>query len=112
MGNPFNFSAPRAKRPRNSFDLSRDDVFSKPAGLITPAYVLDVMRGDFIKIDVGNFTRTNTLNSAAYTRFKECVDYYFVPYRLIWQWYTDFISQVPNTASAINPNSSNGVPVA
>ena len=72
-----------AHLPRNSFDMSYHSVFNSPAGLLLPAYVQDVTPGDFLKLDVSNFTRTLPVNTAAFARIKEKMDSFFVPYRLI-----------------------------
>lgn len=105
--NPNVFSAPRAKRPRNSFDLSSHDYFTNAVGVIQPVFALDVMPGDFVNLKTDSFFRTQTLNTCAYTAFKQHVDFYFVPYRILWRYWTEFMSQVQNTDTNYNPNGTN-----
>ena len=97
------------KRPRNGFDLSREDLFTKPAGLITPIFFQQCYGGEYYDIDVTNLTRTFTLNTAAFTAMREKVNYFFVPIRYIWKWYNEFISATTNTDSSVNPNGISSV---
>jgi hypothetical protein len=96
-------------RPRNGFDLSREDLFTKPAGLITPIFFQQCYGGEYYDIDVKNLTRTFTLNTAAFTAMREKVNYFFVPVRYIWKWYNEFISDTTNTDSSVNPNGVNSI---
>lgn len=109
--NPLLFKAKQNSLPRNAFDLSHHSYFTSPAGLLLPAYVEDVNPGDFFKISVENFTRTQPCATAAFVRLKENVDFYFVPYRLIWRWFSEFYTSIQNTDSSYNPNGVT-VPVA
>ena len=102
--NPLLFKAKQNSLPRNAFDLSHHSYFTSPAGLLLPAYVEDVNPGDFFKISVENFTRTQPGATAAFVRLKENVDFYFVPYRLIWRWFSEFYTSIQNTDSSYNPN--------
>lgn len=104
--NPNVYKPKSVSTPRNAFDLSYHSYFTKPLGLLTPVFCMDVTPNDYIKLSPSAFTRTQTLNTAAYTRLRETVDFYFVPYRLLWSWWTDFISGVPNTNSNYNPNGN------
>lgn len=90
--------------PRNPFDMSEVKAFDRPLGLILPTYFAEVLPGDYVKGSVANFTRTNPLNTAAFTQLKEKIDFYFVPTRLIYSWFSDFISNTADTASTSNPN--------
>ena len=109
MQSPNVFKTKSHKSPRNPFDLGHDDYFTKSAGLLTPIYCEDTLPGDYFKVNVSAFTRTETLNSAAYTRIHEYVDFYFIPNRIVWRWFSDMESAVPNTDSSYNPNN-NSVP--
>lgn len=106
--NPSLFPTKRNSLPRNAFDLSQHHYFTKPSGMLTPILCLDVQPGDYVDLTTRAFTRTQTLNSAAFTRIRECVDYYFISYTVLWRWWKDFISSVNNVDSALNPigNSS------
>ena len=67
---------------------------------------MDLIPGDYVEITPSYFSRTQTCNSAAFSRINEHVDYYAVPFRLLWRWWTEFISNVGNTDSAYNPNGT------
>ena len=88
--NIYGFPNAKADAPRNAFDMSFDTLFTSPAGLLLPAYVEDVKAGDRLKLSAKNLTRTNAVNTAAYMSFSEKVDFFFVPYRLLWSAYNQW----------------------
>ena len=102
MASPLNLTpGGSVSVPRNSFDMKHHQVFTSPAGMLLPAYVEDVMPNDFIKLDVSSFSRTMPVNTAAFSRFKEKCDFYFVPYRLLWRWYDQFLTGVTDWRSTV-----------
>ncbi|WP_337784915.1 major capsid protein [Prevotella sp.] len=98
---------------RNSFDLSMRKAFTAKVGELLPVFCKEVLPGDKFNFKLNSFTRTSPVNSAAYTRIKEYYDYFFVPYRLLWRYFDQFITQTaqsnPQFASSINQAS---VPLA
>lgn len=88
--NIYGFPNAKADAPRNAFDMSFDTLFNSPAGMLLPAYVEDVKAGDRLKLSAKNFTRTRAVNTAAYMSFSEKVDFFFVPYRLLWSAYNQW----------------------
>lgn len=79
----FNMSAVKNHPRRSGFDLSNRICFSSKAGELLPVFWDIVYPGDSFKIKTQLFTRTQPLNTAAYTRIREYLDFYFVPLRLI-----------------------------
>lgn len=68
---------------RSGFDLSNRVCFTSKTGELLPVFWDIVYPGDSFKIKTQLFTRTQPLNTAAYTRIREYLDFYFVPLRLI-----------------------------
>lgn len=79
----FNMSAVKNHPRRSGFDLSNRVCFTSKAGELLPVFWDFVYPGDSFKIKTQLFTRTQPLNTAAYTRIREYLDFYFVPLRLI-----------------------------
>ena len=99
--NPLNLNPGKnTNLPRNSFDIGYHSVFTSPAGLLLPAYVQDVQPGDYLNLDVKNFTRTMPVNTASFSRLKENTDFYFVPYRLLWHRFNQFYTGVDDTSTS------------
>ena len=71
---------------RNGFDLSYRNIFTACVGQLIPCMVKDVVPSDKFKINLSWFSRTSPLNTCAYTRIREHVDCFFVPYRLLWRY--------------------------
>lgn len=87
------------KTSRNSFDLSHRNLFTAKVGELLPCFVQEVNPGDSIKLDSSYFTRTAPLQSAAFTRLRENVQYFFVPYQCLWKY---FECQVKNMTKNAN----------
>ena len=89
------------KPSRNSFDLSHRNLFTAKVGELLPCFVQELNPGDSIKVDCSYFTRTAPLQSNAFTRLRENVQFFFVPYSALWKY---FDSQVMN----MTKNANNG----
>lgn len=89
----------RNKVHKNSFDLSHRNLFTAKVGELLPCFVMELNPGDSIKVDASYFTRTAPLQSAAFTRLRENVQFFFVPYSLLWKY---FNSQVTNMTKNAN----------
>lgn len=96
---------------RNVFDLSQRHIFSAKAGQIIPVACVDTVPGDKFELDLINICRTMPLNTAAFTRLKQSFDWVFVPYRVLWSRFNEFIAQRNDPRSALygtitmdNPN--------
>lgn len=90
IANIFGFPNSQAHSPRNAFDVSYDTLFNSPVGMLLPCYCQEVKSGDKLKLSVKNFTRTKAVNTAAFMSFDEKVDFFFVPYRLLWSAYNQW----------------------
>ena len=85
------------KPNRSAFDLSLRKCFTAKVGEILPVFMKECIPGDKFKFGLNSFTRTMPVNSAAYTRIKEYYDYFFVPYRLLWRYFDQFITDTQAT---------------
>lgn len=86
----FNFDVKANDGPRNAFPIGYATLFSSPVGLLIPCYVEDVKSKDKLRLDVDSFTRTRPVNTAAFMAFDQKIDFWFVPYRLLWSAYNDW----------------------
>lgn len=87
------------KPRRNSFDLSHRNMFTAKVGELLPCFVQELNPGDSVKVTSSYFTRTAPLQSNAFTRLRENVQYFFVPYSALWKY---FDSQVLNMTKNAN----------
>lgn len=87
------------KPSRNSFDLSHRNMFTAKVGELLPCFVQELNPGDSVKVSSSYFTRTAPLQSNAFTRLRENVQYFFVPYCALWKY---FDSQVLNMTKNAN----------
>lgn len=91
---------------RNGFDLSFKNAFTAKVGELLPVMCKEVYPGDKFNIRGQAFTRTQPVNSAAYSRLREYYDFYFVPYRLLWNMAPTFFTNMPDPHHAASPTVS------
>lgn len=102
MNSIFAKQKSKANLQRNAFDLSRSDIFSASAGMLLPCFVEEVNPNEHFEITPSSFLRTMPLNTAAYTRLKQNVEFYFVPYRLLLRQFPQFIVGTEYGISSFN----------
>lgn len=100
MGNFFKNLKPHADLSRHGFDLSQRHVFSTSAGLIQPVLNIPCVPNDFHQIRVSDLLRAMPIQTAAFTRCKQVVDFFFVPYVQLWHRWPDFINQRQDQTSS------------
>lgn len=93
MANIMNQVDVKNNAHRNGFDLSHKICFTSQSGMLLPVFSQNVLPGDSFSVSVSSFTRTQPVNTAAYTRIKEYFDWYFVPLHLIWSRAPQCIAQ-------------------
>lgn len=108
----FQRNAHRANMQRNAFDLSFASKFTASVGMLLPCFCKEVNPNEHFRINPQLFLRTVPMNSAAYVRLKQYCEFYFVPYRLLWRSFPQFIAGTSNQFSmAIRDGSKeNSVP--
>ena len=87
------------KTSRNSFDLSHRNLFTAKVGELLPCFVQEVNPGDSLKLDASYFTRTAPLQTAAFTRLRENVQYFFVPYQCLWKYFEGQVKNMTKNAA-------------
>ncbi len=102
--NLFSFKDVRNKPNRNGFDLSQKNSFTAKVGELLPVYHKIALPGDKFNFKVQHVTRTQPVNTAAFTRIREYFDFFFVPYRLLWRYFPTAVTQMgANAQSASSP---------
>lgn len=79
---------------RSGFDIGRKNAFTAKIGELLPVYWDISMPGDKYKINVEYFTRTQPVETSAYTRLREYFDFYAVPLRLLWKSAPSVLTQM------------------
>ena len=87
---------------RNAFDLSHRHMFTAQIGELLPIFVQWVNPGESFQLGYNGFTRTQPLQTAAFTRLKENVQYYFVPYQSLWKYFTQQVTNMTKGQSGEN----------
>jgi hypothetical protein len=91
MKNLFN-SIKLQKPNSNYFDLSHDVKLTAKMGNLVPVLAMDVVPGDKFDIGCESLLRFAPLTAPVMHRFDVTVHYFFVPNRILWDNWENFIS--------------------
>lgn len=106
MKSVFSKQSSQVHLQRNAFDLSHSDVFSIAPGMLLPIHVSEVNPNEHFVISPANYVRTMPLNSAAFTRLKQHIEFYFVPMRTLCRQFNQFIVGTDYKISSIDSLNS------
>lgn len=82
------------KPSRNAFDLSHRHMFTAQIGELLPIFNTWANPGDTFKLGYNGLSRTAPLQTAAFTRLKENVQYYFVPFQALWKYFEQVVNNM------------------
>lgn len=102
--NIMGFHSIKNKPNFNTFNLDRRNLFTAKIGQLLPIFCEEVIPGDEIKINMQHFSRSMPVQTAAFTRLKENIQFFFVPYTALWSFYRDAIKNIPTNQSG-QPNT-------
>lgn len=102
----FNLKDVRNHPRRSAFDLSSKVAFSAKSGELLPIKWYFTMPGDKFTLKRQHFTRTQPVNTSAYTRIREYFDWFWVPLHLLWRNAPEVISQMQSNVQHANSQTS------
>ena len=91
---------------RSAFDLSSKVAFSAKSGELLPIKWYFTMPGDKFTLKRQHFTRTQPVNTSAYTRIREYYDWFWVPLHLLWRNAPEVISQMQSNVQHAQTQTS------
>lgn len=79
---------------RNAFDLSHRHMFTAQIGELLPVFSQWVNPNETFKIGYNGKTRTASLTTDAFTRIRENIQYYFVPFQSLWKYFEQQVNNM------------------
>ena len=79
---------------KNAFDLSHRHMFTAQVGELLPVFSQWVNPNETFKIGYNGKTRTAALNTDAFTRIRENIQYYFVPFQSLWKYFEQQVNNL------------------
>ena len=79
---------------RNAFDLSHRHMFTAQVGELLPVFTQWVNPNETFKIGYNGKTRTAALNTDAFTRIRENIQYFFVPFQSLWKYFEQQVNNM------------------
>ena len=93
------------KKPaRSLFNLTHEKKFSADFGFLYPILCMEAVPGDTFKLGTEVFVRTAPLIAPIMHRVNVKINYFFVPNRLVWSEWQDFITGI-NQSQTYDPTS-------
>lgn len=112
MTSVFGNKRPQPHLQRNAFDLSHSDIFSIAPGMLLPIHCQEVNPNEHFEFNPNVYVRTMPLNTAAFVRAKQHVEFFFVPMRTLCRQWNQFIVGTDykiSSIAALNKYTSLGV---
>lgn len=114
MTSVFGNKRPQPHLQRNAFDLSHSDIFSIAPGMLLPIHCQEVNPNEHFEFNPNVYVRTMPLNTAAFVRAKQHVEFFFVPMRTLCRQWNQFIVGTEyriSSISALNSYTTLGVSI-
>lgn len=89
---------------RNAFDVGYTNKFTSSLGMLLPCYVRECNPNEHYRINPRMLCRSMPMNSAAFIQCTQNVEFYFVPYRLLWSSFPQWFVGTKFDVSAAKPN--------
>lgn len=94
---------PKARVPKSTFDLSHSRKLSMRMGELVPVLVQEVVPGDKFNISTESMIRLAPMIAPVMHRMNSTIHYFFVPNRILWDDWEDFITGVPGLVTPVAP---------
>lgn len=82
------------KVSRNAFDLSHRHMFTSQVGELLPVFYQWCNPNETFKLSYDGMTRTAPLNTAAFTRLRENIQFFFVPFQCLWRYFEQTVNNM------------------
>lgn len=96
MASLFSYGDIKNKPRRSGFDLGNKNAFTAKVGELLPVYWKFCIPGDKFQISQEWFTRTQPVDTSAFTRIREYYEWFFVPLHLMYRNSNEAIMSMEN----------------
>ena len=95
---------------RNVFDLSHENKFTTEFGRLTPIFCEEVLPGDKWNVSASTFIRMMPMVAPVMHEINSYIHFFFVPRRLLWKNWQDFITGVDSGGGIDGQKGSEHMP--
>ncbi len=96
---------------RSTFDLSRRNLFTSKVGELLPVFCEEVIPGDDFKVNMQHFSRSMPVQTAAFTRLRENIQFFFVPYTSLYYRFRECMQNMTKGQNGQNISRSASSPL-
>lgn len=95
---------------KSGFDMSHENLFTATCGTLTPCLVEELLPNDEISLGEMCQVQLPPMATDFYGRIDACIEAFFVPYRILWGGWQDFITNPTTKPYAPNLNPPKQLP--
>lgn len=96
---------------RSTFDLSRRNLFTSKIGELLPVFCEEVIPGDDFRVNMQHFSRSMPVQTAAFTRLRENIQFFFVPYTSLYYRFRECMQNMTKGQNGQNISRSASSPL-
>lgn len=95
---------------KSGFDMSHENLFTAKCGTLTPCLVEELLPNDEISLGEMCQVQLPPMATDFYGRIDACIEAFFVPYRILWGGWQQFITNPTTNPYAPNVPRPNALP--
>lgn len=95
---------------KSGFDMSHENLFTATCGTLTPCLVEELLPNDEISLGEMCQVQLPPMATDFYGRVDACIEAFFVPYRILWGGWQDFITNPTTNPFAPDTNPPKTLP--
>jgi hypothetical protein len=92
-------------------NLSRRNLFTSKIGELLPVFCEEVIPGDDFKVNMQHFSRSMPVQTAAFTRLRENIQFFFVPYTSLYYRFRECMQNMTKGQNGQNISRSASSPL-
>lgn len=95
----------------SKFDLGRRNLFTAKIGELYPVFCEEVLPGDEFNVNMQHFSRSMPVQTAAFTRLRENIQFFFVPYTSLYYRFRECMQNMEKGQNGQNVSRSASSPL-
>lgn len=95
---------------KSGFDMSHENIFTTRCGTLTPCLVEELLPNDEISLGEMCQVQLPPMATDFYGRIDACIEAFFVPFRILWAGWQDFITSPTTSPYAPSTNAPKALP--
>lgn len=88
---------------RSTHNLTCETKTTTELGRLTPIFMMEVVPGDKVDLNAEFLTKFQPMLAPVMQNFNAQIDYFYIPFRILWRDWKYFIAQIPAPGESVPP---------